>query len=135
MGKTKTTDRHVARERLERLGTLTDCAYAVALILVVQWLPLPSESQNADGQVYFLQLFREFAGNMLSIVVAVVFIIIYWLRNTDLTARVDRTDGPHVILSILSGFSMLVLLYVVRAGSEVEGAESATLDRRCGATG
>ena len=113
---------HVTREQLKRLGTLTDCVYAVALILVIQWLPLPEESTGAVGHLYLLDLLVEFAGNILAVVIAVVFIILYWLRNTDLGARVDRTDGPYVVLSVLSVFSLLVLLYVVRVGSEVEGA-------------
>ena len=114
--------RHVAREQLERLGRLTDCVYAVSLILVIQWLPLPEESADTDGHLYLLELFVEFAGNILSVTIAVVFIILYWLRNTGLTARVDRTDEPYAILSILSVFSLLLLLYVVRVGSEIEGA-------------
>ncbi len=115
-------DLYVAQEQLDRLGTLTDCVYAVALILVIQWLPMPSESSDADGHLYLLELFAEFAGNILAVVIGVVFIILYWLRNTDLSARVDRTDGPYVVLSILSVFSLLILLYVVRVGGEVEGA-------------
>jgi uncharacterized membrane protein len=113
---------HVAREQLERLGTLTDCVYAVSLILVIQWLPMPSESVDAGGHLYLVDLFTEFAGNLLAVFIAVVFIILYWLRNTGLGARVDRTDGPYVVLSILSVFFLLFLLYVVRVGSELEGA-------------
>lgn len=112
---------HVAREQLDRLGTLTDCVYAVALILIIQWLPMPSESGDTEGHVYLLDLFVEFAGNLLSVVIALVFIILYWLRNTGLGSRVDRTDGTHVTFSILSVFSLLFLLYVVRVGSEIEG--------------
>ena len=102
---------HVAREQLSRLGTLTDCVYAVALILVIQWLPMPSESVAAGGHIYLVDLFAEFTGNLLAVFIAVVFIILYWLRNTGLGARVDRTDGPYVVLSILSVFFLLFLLY------------------------
>ena len=34
-----------ARRQLARLATLTDAVYAVALVLVVSWLPLPEESR------------------------------------------------------------------------------------------
>ena len=37
-------EREVEHSRLRRFETLTDCAYAVSLVLVIQWLPLPSES-------------------------------------------------------------------------------------------
>jgi len=114
-------EHHVAREQLKRLGTLTDCVYAVALILVIQWLPLPSESSAIAGSVWLFDLFSEFASNLLTAFIGVVFIILYWLRNTSLGARVDRTDGPYVVLSILSVFFLLFLLYVVRIGGELEG--------------
>ena len=65
---------------------MTDCVYAVSLILVIQWLPLPEESTHNDSHLYLWELFVEFAGNILSVTIAVVFIILYWLRNTSLTA-------------------------------------------------
>ena len=39
-----------AKSQLERLGTLTDVVYAVALVLIISWLPLPEES-HATGAV------------------------------------------------------------------------------------
>ena len=35
-----------SRNQLVRLGTLTDVVYAVALVLIIQWLPLPEESHT-----------------------------------------------------------------------------------------
>ena len=37
-----------ARGQLARLATLTDVVYAVALVLIISWLPLPGES-HATG--------------------------------------------------------------------------------------
>ena len=44
-----------ARSQLQRLGTLTDVVYAVALVLIISWLPLPEESR-ATGAVWILDL-------------------------------------------------------------------------------
>ena len=71
--------REVGHTQLRRLETLTDCAYAVALVLIIQWLPLPSESATGGVRVLLAELFTEFAGNLVSIGIAVAFVIIYWL--------------------------------------------------------
>ena len=114
----------VARTQLRRLETLTDCAYAVALVLIIQWMPLPSESTTGGVRVVLTELFAEHAGNLVSIGIALAFVIVYWLRNNSRTALLDRTDTTHTSLSILSVFFMLFLLYIVRVGAEVEGVSS-----------
>lgn len=114
----------VAHSQLRRLETLTDCAYAVSLVLIIQWLPLPSESATGGVRVLLSQLFAEYAGNLVSIGIALAFVIIYWLRSNSRTALLERTDTTHTSLSILSVFFLLFLLYVVRIGAEVEGVSS-----------
>ena len=79
-------------EQLRRLCQLTDCVYAVALVLVVQFLPLPEESSTAgESGIWLYQLFGEFLANELAAVVGLVFIIVYWLRRQ----RVAGTPGTH----------------------------------------
>lgn len=114
----------VAHSQLRRLETLTDCAYAVSLVLIIQWLPLPSESAAEGGRILLRQLFAEYAGNLVSIGIALAFLIIYWLRSNSRTALLDRTDTTHTSLSIMSVFFLLFLLYMVRIGAEVEGVSS-----------
>ena len=109
----------IETSQIRRLATLTDCVYAVSLVLVIQWLPFPSESSLDTGRIWVFDLFVEFAGNLLAILIAVVFLILYWLRSTDHLARLQRSDGTHATLSILSVFFLLLLLYVVRVGGEV----------------
>jgi len=107
-----------ARSQLERLGTLTDVVYGVALVLIIQWLPLPEES-HSGGVVWLLDLWAEYAGNIVSVIIGLVFTIIYWLRSNTLMAALDRTDGVHTGLSIASLFFFLLLVYVVRVSAEV----------------
>jgi hypothetical protein len=107
-----------ARRQLERLGTLTDVVYGVALVLIIQWLPLPEES-HSGGVVWLLDLWAEYAGNIVSVIIGLVFTIIYWLRSNTLMAALDRTDGVHTGLSIASLFFFLLLVYVVRVSAEV----------------
>ena len=107
-----------ARSQLMRLATLTDVVYAVALVLVVTWLPLPAES-HSDGAVWLFDLWVEYSDNIIGVVIGLVFSIIYWLRSNTLMTALDRTDGVHTGLSIASVFFLLLLLYVVRVSAEV----------------
>jgi len=107
-----------ARAQLTRLATFTDVVYAVALVLIIQWLPLPEES-HSGGAVWLFALWAEYADNIIGVVIGLVFTIIYWLRSNTLMTALDRTDGVHTGLSIASVFFLLLLLYVVRVSAEV----------------
>jgi uncharacterized membrane protein len=107
-----------ARSQLQRLGTLTDVVYAVALVLVISWLPLPEES-HSTGAVWLLDLWAEYSQNIIAVVIGLVFSIMYWIRSNTLMTALDRTDGVHTGLSIASVFFLLLLLYIVRVSSEV----------------
>jgi len=87
-------------------------------VLIIQWLPLPEES-HSGGVVWLLDLWAEYAGNIVSVIIGLVFTIIYWLRSNTLMAALDRTDGVHTGLSIASLFFFLLLVYVVRVSAEV----------------
>jgi uncharacterized membrane protein len=107
-----------ARSQLERLATLTDVVYAVALVLIVSWLPLPEES-HAEGAVWLIDLWAEYSDNIIGVVIGLVFSIMYWIRSNTLMTALDRTDGVHTGLSIASVFFLLLLLYMVRVSAEV----------------
>jgi uncharacterized membrane protein len=107
-----------ARSQLERLATLTDVVYAVALVLIIQWLPMPEESQ-AEGVVWLIDLFAEYASSIVAVLIGLVFVILYWIRSNTLITALDRTDSVHTGLSIASVFFLLLLLYVVRVSGEV----------------
>lgn len=107
-----------ARGQLARLATLTDVVYAVALVLVVSWLPLPEEI-HAEGVVWIADLWTESASNILAVVIGLVFVVLYWIRSNTLMTALDRTDGVHTGFSIASVFFLLLLLYVVRVSGQV----------------
>ena len=107
-----------ARSQLQRLGTLTDVVYAVALVLIISWLPLPEES-HATGAVWILDLWAEYSQNIIAVIIGLVFSIMYWIRSNTLMTALDRTDGVHTGLSIASVFFLLLLLYIVRVSAEV----------------
>jgi hypothetical protein len=106
------------RGQLVRLATLTDVVYAMALVLVITWLPLPEESRSSDT-VWLFDLWVEYSNNIIAVVIGLVFSILYWLRSNTLMTALDRTDGVHTGLSIASVFFLLLLLYVVRVSAEI----------------
>ena len=112
------THADTARSQLVRLGTLTDVVYAVGLVLVISWLPLPEES-HSGGVVWIADLWAEYATNIVAVVIGVVFLIMYCIRSNTLMTALDRTDGIHTGFSILSVFFLLLLLYVVRVSEQV----------------
>jgi len=109
-----------ARGQLARLATLTDVVYAVALVLIISWLPLPEES-HSGGVVWIGELWAEYATNIVAVIIGLVFIILYWIRSNTLMTALDRTDGVHTGLTIASVFFLLLLLYVVRVSEQVVG--------------
>ncbi len=109
----------IGRSQLRRLETLTDCVYALALVTVMRWLPLPEESVVVGEEHWMLELFAEFSGNLVAALIGLVFIIMYWLRSNQLSAHLERTDKMHTVFSILSVAAVVLLLYVVRVSAEV----------------
>jgi len=107
-----------ARSQLQRLATLTDVVYAIALVLIIQWLPMPSES-HSGGVVWLADLFAEYSDNLVSALIGLVFVVLYWLRSNTLLTALDRTDRVHTAFSIASVFFLLFLLYIVRVSAEV----------------
>jgi hypothetical protein len=107
-----------ARSQLARLATLTDVVYAVGLVLIVSWLPLPEES-HATGAIWIADLWAEYSTNIVAVIIGLVFSIMYWLRSNTLMTALDRTDGVHTGLTIASVFFLLLLLYVVRVSEQV----------------
>ena len=110
--------RATARSQLQRLATLTDVVYAIALVLIIQWLPMPSESLSG-GVVWLADLFAEYSDNLVSALIGLVFVVLYWLRSNTLLSALDRTDRVHTAFSIASVFFLLFLLYIVRVSGEV----------------
>lgn len=103
------------RDQLKRLRTFTDVSFAVALVLLVDWLPTPT----GDGDAWLGEVIAEGLSGLLSAVVGLVFLIIYWLRSNVLLTSVARTDFAHTALSIAHVFFIVMLLWVVGMSTQV----------------
>jgi hypothetical protein len=104
--------------QLRRLGTLTDVVYGITLWRIFMLIPRPGVRQDSWSSLG--EYFQEEWLALLIILVGVIFTIVYWLQNNTLSSRLARTDGKHTTLSIIKIFSVLLFLYAIRMGIEVE---------------
>lgn len=126
---------------LKRLMSMTDAVYALGMVLIIHWLPAPSES-HATGGIWLMELFWEHSENLVGVLVGLVFLVLYWIRSNHLLNHLDRTNGIHITFSVTQVFFVLMLLYVIRVSVEIEPSsarfgESLTLllTGLCGAAG
>lgn len=105
----------VGTVQLRRLETFTDCVYAVAVVLIITWLPEP----EPGGRIWLFDLFAGNVAYLVHVLIAVVFVILYWLRSNKLMGYLRATDATHTAFSILQVFFILFLLYVVNHGDDM----------------
>jgi len=104
--------------QLARLETLMDVVFALVLWRLFQLLPKPVEGDTRSVWVLFTEDPRE----VLTVVIGITIVIIYWLQNNLLFGHLQRTDSRHSAISILQIFSLLLFLFAVNLGTHYESA-------------
>jgi len=113
--KDQSSERHSKRQ-LIRLGNLMDVIYALAIWRLFMLLPRPLENESrAVWQVFF-----DNPQQILTVVIGMMIVIIYWLQNNLLFAHLERTDTRHTVLSILQIFCLLLFLYAIYVGTNYQ---------------
>ena len=103
-------------KQYERLATLIDCIYALVLVTLVTYLPLPSEEEWAGGNLTeFLTSQRE---DFFPVIIALVLLTIYWIQNNNLFDNLIRTDAIHTSILLLQILFVFSYLYTVFLGTE-----------------
>jgi len=94
--------------QLRRLSRMVDVVYAIIIWRAITLLPRPTAEQLSLEHVdTFLS---ANIGGFLSVLIAIVVAIIYWIQNNVLFGNLQSTDNRHTILSILQLFFLLVFL-------------------------
>ena len=97
---------------MHRLARMADIIYAIILWRCFMLLPRPTAAQwNWDFISAFM---RDNATTFVSVLIGIVFTIIYWLQSNVLFGNLRGTDGRHTILSILQLFFLLIFLLSLR---------------------
>ena len=104
--------------QLSRLETLMDVVFALVLWRLFELLPRPTDDDTRS----VLEVFTDDPREMLTVVIGIVIVIIYWLQNNLLFGHLERTDSKHSAISILQIFSLLLFLFAISAGTNYEAA-------------
>jgi hypothetical protein len=106
--------------QLQRLGTLADVVYGITVWRIFLLIPRPGVRDASWSSLG--GYFRSEWLALIILLVGLTFTIVYWLQNNTLSSRLARTDTKHTVLSIIQIFSVLLFLYSLRIGIEVNDA-------------
>jgi uncharacterized membrane protein len=115
---TKSFDDKLGKRQLNRLGNLMDVVFALAIWRLFMLLPRPLEDETRS----VWQVFSAEPQSLLTVLIGMIIVIIYWLQNNLLFAHLARTDTHHTVLSILQIFCLLLFLYAIALGTKYEAA-------------
>ena len=104
------------KKQYDRLATLVDSIYALVLVILVTYLPFPSDQEWTGGDLTdFLNSHKE---HFFPVIIALVLLITYWIQNNNLFGNLIRTDPIHSSVSLLQILFVFLYLYVVILGTE-----------------
>jgi uncharacterized membrane protein len=119
MGDERAEHEQGARQ-VRRLERITDVVYALVLWRLFVLIPKPGDAGwHWDTIGAFL---KDEVLTFVLIAIGLVFTIIYWTQHNALFSKLARTDGRHTALSILQLFLLLLFLYSLRLGIELESS-------------
>ena len=113
----QSNERPGARQ-LVRLETLIDVVYGVAILRVFMFLPRPMDEATRSEW----EMFMDDPRPVVTVIIGLAIVIIYWVQNNLLFRHLERTDTRHTALSILQIFCLLLFLYAIRLGTNYEAA-------------
>ncbi len=110
--------------QLLRLQRLADVFYALVIFQLFLMIPTP----ETTGKTWET-LGDYLADHGVDIAISVVGVgvaIIYWLQSNQLLGVLRKTDGIHTTYSIFQLFFLLVLLYSMKLGIEIDSVSAGT---------
>ena len=106
--------------QLSRLERLADVIYALVLWRLFTLIPKPV---SADGAWHtFGEYMGENAFTLITVVIGVMFVIIYWLQSNTLLGNLEKSDSKHTMLSIIQLFAVLLFLMSLNLGVVLGGS-------------
>ena len=100
--------------QLSRLERLTDVVYGLILLRLFTLIPKPVSTDGAWHS--FSEYLSQNAFTLITVVIGVMFVIIYWLQSNKLLGNLEKSDGKHTILTIIQLFSLLLFLMSLNLG-------------------
>jgi uncharacterized membrane protein len=109
------------QRQLRRLETLVDIVFGITIWRLFVLLPRPEENPEWAS---LLDMLSDSLLNFVVVVIALIIVIIYWLQSNLLFKYLVRTDAWHIGLSIAQLFSLLLFLYAIRVGVQLDADAS-----------
>ena len=99
------------RRYLNRLETLVDSIYALAIVFIVAGFP---SARNVDEQFATPWAFlTEYSDELVAPGLGLVLIILYWVQSNVQLGTLARTDSRHAALVIVQVILLLTYVYSV----------------------
>ena len=109
------------KRELRRLETLIDSVFALVIVLIAIDMPTPDDI--SPDNVW--QFFTQQATAIISSAVGLVVVLVYWFQSNALLGNLVRTDGKHAVFSVFQVFLVLMYLYAVGLGIDLENSPAA----------
>jgi len=109
------------KRQLRRLETLIDVVFGITLWRLFILLPRPEDNPEWTT---LLDMLTDSGMHFLIVVIALIIVIIYWLQSHTLFKYLVKTDTVHSVLSVLQIFALLLFLYAIGVGVDLEADES-----------
>jgi len=106
------------RTQLKRLETLMDVVFGLVIWRLFMLFPRPEGDD--PGSVW--DVLSSDPRAVLTVVIGIVIVIIYWTQNNLLFGYLERTDGRHTAFAIIQLFCLLLFLYAIAVGTNYESA-------------
>lgn len=124
MTENEAADRAMGRNRLRRLETFLDVAYAVLFVEFIMYLPQTEDLAWTDLQFGLASLLWDNALELLRVVIAVGLTLISWNLTHKLLAPLERTNGLHTLLVLLQLIFVCLFLFFAIADPTLVSASS-----------
>ena len=106
--------------QLSRLERLADVVYGLILLRLFTLIHKPVSAEGAWHS--FGEYMGENAFTLITVVIGVMFVIIYWLQSNTLMGNLEKSDSKHTILTIIQLFALLLFLMSLNLGVVLGGS-------------
>ena len=121
---TDTPGEIVGPNRLRRLETFLDAAYAVLLVHFIMYLPTTEDMAWLELPVGLLSLLLDHVTDMLRLFISVGLTLISWNLTHKLLGPLERTNVAHVSLTLLQLVFVCLFLFFAVADPELKSVSS-----------
>lgn len=104
------------KRALKRLETLTDSVFALVIVLIAFDIPRPDDVGTANIGLFLKQQTMAFASSAIGLAV----VLVYWFQSNALLGNLTRTNGKHSVFSVFQIFAVLIYLYAVGLGIDLD---------------